>query len=276
MTAISGKTQVLALFGDPVSHSLSPALHNGWIADFGLDAVYVAMRITGDAEQAFRTLKHVGLKGANVTVPHKEAAARAADVATTPVANVLHWRAGALEAFNTDGDGFLDAVSEAAPAWRDQVKTALVVGAGGSATALAGVLSGEPADRILVVNRTFEKAKALESLSPAITALPWEKLGDAFAEADLIVNATSIGLNGAAEIAWPVARCKPGALVMDIVYKPLETALLRAARGQGLIAIDGLGMLLHQGARAFAIWFGVQPDIAKGRARLREAIGAGA
>ena len=140
---ITGATRVLAVIGDPVSHSLSPIMHNGWIADHGLDAVYVALPLrSDDAENEIRALSQFGLAGLNITVPHKQSAARAADRSEGPVANVLRWEEdGSVSGFNTDGPGVLDALDEAAPDWRGRVRRVLMVGAGGAAVAIAEALS---------------------------------------------------------------------------------------------------------------------------------------
>jgi len=258
-----------AVIGDPVSHSLSPVMHNGWIADHGLNATYEALLLrSDDPVTAIRGLE--GFAGANVTVPHKEAAARAATDFTGAVANTLRWeRDGRISAFNTDGDGFLDALTEAAPDWRARVSQILILGAGGAARGIAEALEG--AGEIVITNRTFARAAEL-ARAVGGRAVEWSALGDAFAEADLIINATTLGLGGSAGPAWPIARVKQGAIVSDIVYRPLETPLLAAARARGLTTMDGLGMLLHQGARAFELWFGVKPDAGKARARLIEAL----
>jgi shikimate dehydrogenase len=274
MNSISAQTQLFAVIGDPVGHSLSPIMHNGWIADHGLDAVYVALRLSGDdATGAIRALKRFGLKGLNVTVPHKEAAAAAADRSEGPVANVLRWEEdGSVSAFSTDGAGFLDALSAGAPDWRGRVKRALVLGAGGSAQAIAAALSPH-VDVVFVANRTAARADALTAAVPNGRAMRWDDLERGFGAADLIVNATTLGLSGAESPAWPIGLCKASAIVTDIVYRPLQTPLLAAARARGLNAIDGLGMLIHQGARSFEHWFGIKPDVGVARARLLAALG---
>jgi shikimate dehydrogenase len=270
---ISGATQVLVLLGDPVAHSLSPVMQNGWIADHGLDAVYVALALKGEGPvAAIRALKAFGLKGANVTVPHKEAAAAAADQREAGVANVLRWEPdGSLSAFNTDGPGFIDALTEAAPDWRARVKRVLMVGAGGAAQAIAGTLAPH-VDTIHFINRTSERADAAALAIPNGRVLRWVELERGFGAADLIVQATSLGMSGNEDIAWPVGNCRANAIVADIVYRPLETSLLRAARARGLATFDGLGLLIHQGARSFEHWFGIRPDVAKARARLTAAL----
>ncbi|MFZ2030227.1 MAG: shikimate dehydrogenase [Vitreimonas sp.] len=271
---ISASTQVLAVIGDPVAHSLSPVMHNGWIADHGLDAVYVALPLTGDdPSAAFRALKRFGLKGANVTVPHKEAAARAADRSENAVANVLRWEEdGSVSAFNTDGLGFLDSLAERAPDWRGRISRVLMLGAGGAARAIATTLSPY-VDTIHFANRTAERGEAAALSLPNGRALRWDDLERGFGAADLIIHATTLGMEGQPETEWPVANCRANAIVADIVYRPLLTPLLNAANARGLTMIDGLGMLIHQGARSFELWFDVMPDTGKARTRLLAALG---
>ncbi|MBI3437972.1 MAG: shikimate dehydrogenase [Proteobacteria bacterium] len=271
---VTAATQVLAVIGDPVSHSLSPLMHNGWIADHGLDAVYVALPLGGaDPVSALRALKRFGLRGANVTVPHKEAGARAADRSESDVANVLRWEEdGSVSAFNTDGLGFLDCLSEQAPDWRGRTSRVLMLGAGGAARAIATALSPF-VDTIHFANRTPERGEAAALSLPNGRALRWDELERGFGAADLIVQATTLGMEGQPQMEWPVANCRTGAIIADIVYRPLHTPLLAAARARRLATADGLGMLIHQGARSFDLWFGIKPDAAKARARLLAALG---
>lgn len=274
MKPITAKTAVLGIIGDPVGHSLSPVMHNGWIEDHGLDAIYVALPLkSDDAAAAIAAMKGLGFKGLNVTVPHKEAAAKAADRSEGPVANVLRWESdGTVSAFNTDGAGFIDALREGAGEWRAKVKRVLILGAGGGAQGIAQALSPS-VETIHLANRTFERADAVAKTIPNGRTLRWDDLERGFGAADLIINATTLGMSGAASPDWPVQFCKAGAIVVDIVYRPLETPLLAAARARGLTAIDGLGMLIHQGARAFELWFGVKPDTKRARERLLAALG---
>jgi shikimate dehydrogenase len=264
-------TKRYAVIGDPVSHSLSPLIQSGWIADHGLDATYEVFQLRSeDPVAAIRGLTQFA--GMNVTVPHKEPAAAAADRSDSPVANVLRREPdGSLSAFNTDGPGFLNALDEAAPGWRRSVKRVLVLGAGGAAQGIARALSPH-VQTIAFANRTRPRAElAAKAVSGAVVR-DWSDLARAFADADLIVQATTLGMAGTESPAWPVDVCSPETIVIDIVYRPLETPFLAAARSRGLTAVDGLGMLIHQGALSFEIWFGIRPDVAKARARLEAAL----
>jgi shikimate dehydrogenase len=273
MKKITAKTALLGVVGDPVGHSLSPVMHNGWFEDHGIDAVYVALPLkSSDPVAAFKALKSLGLKGANVTVPFKDAAAAAADRAEASAVNVLRWESdGSVSGFNTDGLGFLDALEEAAPSWETTTTTILILGAGGSAYGIAATL----ADRanLIIANRTYARAAALAEQFPRARAAAWDALPACFADADLIVQTTTLGMGDNPSPDWPIAQCRKGAIVVDIVYRPLETPLLKAARAQGLITVDGLGMLIHQAVRSFDIWFGIKPDPESARRRMLEALG---
>lgn len=267
-------TRRYAVIGNPIAHSLSPQMHAAWIEDHKLDATYVRHLFDGD-ESAFVTFaKTRPFDGANVTVPFKSAARAAADRSDSAddVANVLTWTAtGEIIAANTDGDGFLRALDEGAPDWRRNVKTVLIIGAGGGAAGIARALA-DSRRMLTIANRTPEHARALAETFGA-RAAPWSDLPKEFATADLIVQTTTLGMTSAASPAWPIEQCQPTAIIVDIVYRPLETPLLKAARARGLTAIDGLGMLIHQGALAFEIWFGVKPDTKKARERLTKILG---
>lgn len=269
--SVTAATKVFAVIGDPVSQSLSPVMHNGWFADHGLDAVYVALQLrSDDPVAAIRALN--GFAGLNVTTPHKEAAAKAAARSEGAVANVLRREEdGAFSAFNTDGEGFLDSLSESVSDWRGGVRHVLILGAGGAALGIGQALSPH-VDTIHFVNRTAARAEQMAAAIPNGRTLRWDDLKHGFSQADLIVQATTLGMKGQPDIDWPVSFCRPDAIVADIVYRPLETALLRAARERGLATVDGLGMLIHQGVRSFELWFGIKPDAAKARERLISAL----
>lgn len=271
--SITAATKVLGVIGDPVGHSLSPLMHNAWIADAGLNAVYVALPLKADdAPNAIRALKGLGFAGLNVTVPHKEAAAAAADRSEARVANVLRWEEdGSVSAFNTDGAGFLDSLDDAASDWRGRVKRVLIVGAGGAAQAIGQALSPH-VETVHFINRTPERATAVATTIRNGRVLRWADMERGFGAAELIVQTTTLGMNGEELPAWPIELCRPNAIVADIVYRPLETALLAAARVRGLTVVDGLGMLIHQGARSFELWFGVKPDVARARTLLSAAL----
>jgi shikimate dehydrogenase len=246
-------------------------MHNGWISDHQLDAVYIALALKGvDPVAAIGALS--GFAGLNVTVPYKEAAAKAAARSEGPVANVLRREDdGTFSGFNTDGLGFLDSLTDGARDWRSKVRRVLILGAGGAALGIGQALSPY-VDTVHIANRTSERGEQAAAAIPNGRTARWDDLERAFGHADLIVQTTTLGMADQPEMEWPVAFCRPNAIVADVVYRPLETPLLRVARERGMTAIDGLGMLIHQGARSFEIWFGIKPDVSKARQRLLAAL----
>jgi shikimate dehydrogenase len=274
-----GAPAMLALFGDPVDHSLSPVMQNAWLQDAGIAGIYTAMRIpTKEAAATFAGLREMALTGANVTVPHKEEAAKHVDrldeaATALGAVNTLRWEAdGAVSGFNTDAPGLIAALDASNTGWRSQTGAALVIGAGGAGRAAAWALAHAGVRRVMICNRTAQRAQEAAARIDKARPFPWAKLGETFESADLIVNTTTLGMVHAPAMDWPIARAPRHAIVMDAVYAPLETPLLAAAAARGMRTIDGLGMLIHQGALAFDIWFGVKPDVAAARHRLLEAI----
>jgi shikimate dehydrogenase len=168
------------------------------------------------------------------------------------------------------------ALDESHAGWRSMTGAALVLGAGGAARAVAWGLAHAGVRRVLIANRTRKTAEEVATMAPHCQAFDWSRLGDLFESADLVVNCTTLGMTKSEQFepegGWPVARAPDHCVVMDTVYSPLETPLLRAARARGLVALDGLGMLIHQGALAFEIWFGVLPDVRTARARIMQAL----
>ena len=221
----------------------------------------------GEFRQFADTIGKDGLLGANVTAPHKEAAFTACD-ARTPVAEALGavntlWRQdGRLWGDNTDVAGFLANLDESAPGWAEGGKLAIVIGAGGAARAIVHALISRGFDRVAVVNRTHARAEALAAhFGGSTTALAWADLSTQLREADLLVNASSLGMVGQPALAIDLSALPQRAVVADAVYVPLRTPLIEAASARGLRVVEGLGMLLHQAAPAFARWFGVRPVV---------------
>ena len=273
-----------AVIGDPIAHSLSPAIHTRWLAEAGIDAIYTALRVHGpDPEALIRALPAEGLSGCNVTIPHKEAALHAADVKDPlalriGAANTLRFTNGKIEAFNTDAAGFSLSLDAAAPHWRQGGGKACLLGAGGSARAVVAALDAAGFDEIVVANRTLARIAPLAecALKAKLTAFEWDDRANAAAGAKLIVNATSLGLNDKDPLDAPAEHAAPSAIAFDLVYKPLQTHFLRSAESQGLQAVDGLGMLIYQAAAAFEIWFGQKPDAEAGRQAALAQLGGAA
>ncbi|KQP61762.1 shikimate dehydrogenase [Methylobacterium sp. Leaf108] len=257
--------------GHPIAHSRSPLIHGHWLAAFGIDGRYERIDVAPSAFPAFlRDLREQGLAGGNVTIPHKEAAFALVDVLTPRAArigavNTLFFSEdGRLTGDNTDAPGFIAHLDQSLgrdwPSRGDG--SAVVLGAGGAARAIVVGLLERGIARVAVANRTPERALGLVALDPArVRAIAWDELPAALAPAGLLVNTTSLGMAGHPPLVLDVAALGSEAAVADIVYAPLETPLLAAARARGLDAVDGLGMLLHQAVPGFARWFGRTPSV---------------
>lgn len=264
---ITGRTVVAGVTGRPVTHSLSPILHNAWLAAAGIDGVYVAFPLEGDGFEAFvQGLRGGVVRGLNVTIPFKERALALADAASdlsrlSGAANVLTFQAdGRILADNTDGAGLLSAFRSQAPEWDAAAGPVVVLGAGGAARGAAAALLAAGAPRVWVVNRTLARAEAItETLGPKVLALPLERAGEALREALAVINATSAGLSGQGALDVPLELTPPSAVVMDMVYKPLETPFLAQARALGRTTVDGLEMLIGQAIPSFEQFFGQPP-----------------
>jgi shikimate dehydrogenase len=255
------------VIGWPAGHSRSPLIHNYWIKRHGLMADYRREAVPPEkfAEFIGAFAEH-GYIGANVTLPHKEAAltlSRPDDRAEAiGAANTLWLQGGELHSTNTDVEGFLENLDAAAPGWDSALQSALVLGAGGAARAVVFALLQRGAGRVHVANRTFEKAQAFrDRFGARVHPVAWEQANELLARTQLLANATSLGMAGQPALDIDVSHLPPSAVVTDIVYTPLETPLLTAARQRGLRTADGLGMLLHQAVRGFSLWFGIRPEV---------------
>ncbi|HEY7297565.1 MAG TPA: shikimate dehydrogenase [Xanthobacteraceae bacterium] len=265
------------VIGWPVEHSRSPLIHNHWIAELGLNAAYRREPVPPERFPDFvRHLAAHGYVGANVTLPHKEMALRLSEAderaQAIGAANTLWLDDGVLRGTNTDVEGFLANLDAAAPGWDRALDTALVIGAGGAARAVVFALIERDIERIRVVNRNFERAAALRGqFGESVDPRRFEEADALLTDAGLVVNATTLGMTGQPPLELALDRLPHTAVVADIVYSPLETALIEAARRRGLRTVDGLGMLLHQAVGGFARWFGVRPQVTEGLRALVEA-----
>lgn len=257
------------VIGHPVAHSKSPLLHGHWLKSYGLQGFYVPMDVApADLETVLRTLPKAGFVGTNVTVPHKEAAMRLADhvsdrASVIGAANTLVFRAdGSIHADNTDGYGFMENLQAGAPDWTPSDGPAVVFGAGGAARAVLHALGEAGVPEILLTNRTRARADHLkEEFGQRITVVDWVQAGNVIETAELVVNTTSLGMQGQPELRVPLDGLQPGTLVTDLVYTPLKTRLLEQAEQAGCVTVDGLGMLLHQAVPGFERWFGKRPTV---------------
>jgi shikimate dehydrogenase len=257
------------LIGWPVAQSRSPLLHGYWLRRYAIPGAYLPLPVApGAVETALRGLAALGFAGCNVTIPHKQEAMRLVDRVDAvgrrmgAVNLVVVEADGSLSGYNKDGYGFIESLREAAPGWRGGTGPAVVLGAGGGARSVVASLLDEGAPEIRLANRTRARAEALAAaIGGRVVVVDWAERHDALAGAALLVNTTDQGMTGRPPLDLKLDALPEAALVCDIVYNPLETPLLLAARRRGNRAVNGLGMLLHQARPAFQAWFGVAPEI---------------
>jgi shikimate dehydrogenase len=265
MTAVT-KPRAACLIGWPAAHSRSPLIHHYWLRTLWIEGGYniEAVPPEGFAEFVLHLSTH-GFVGANVTIPHKERAL----ALTTPdararavgAANTLWYEGGELRSTNTDIEGFIDNLDACAPKW-DAGADALVLGAGGASRAVVFGLIERGFKRIHLANRSVERARALaDQFGAQVLPVSLSATSDLLPRMDLLVNATSLGMQGQPALEIDIGLLTSHAVVADLVYVPLETPLLASARGRGLSTADGLGMLLHQAVRGFELWFGQRPQV---------------
>jgi shikimate dehydrogenase len=266
---LSGRTRLAGIMGWPVAHSLSPRLHGHWLRRHGIDGAYVPLPVLPERlDQALRALPTLGFAGVNLTIPHKAAAVSLVDRLAPAAARidavntVVVEPDGTLTGDNTDGFGFVAALSESGVGWQATAGPAVVLGAGGAARAVTAALLDAGAPEVRLLNRTPERAHALaDDLGGPIHAAAWAERAEALVDAGLLVNTTSLGMHGQPPLVLALDALPRTALVTDVVYTPLITTLLAAARARGNPVVDGLGMLLHQARPGFRTWFGVDPVV---------------
>lgn len=257
------------VIGSPVAHSRSPRLHGHWLRQYGLAGFYVPMDIAPEKlETAMRMMPDLGFVGVNVTIPYKEKVMEIADLVSDRAtligaANTIIFRKdGRIHADNTDGYGFLENLRQGAPDWDPTAGPAVLLGAGGAARAVVASLLEAGVPEILISNRTRMRAEKLrEDFGSRLRVVEWVHAGNVMEDAALVVNSTSLGMVGRAELRVPLDGLKPGTVVTDLVYTPLQTRLLRVAEEQGCTCVDGLGMLIHQAVPGFERWFGQRPEV---------------
>jgi shikimate dehydrogenase len=270
------KPRAACLIGWPAAHSRSPLIHHYWLRTLGIEGGYTIEAIPPEGFAEFvQHLSRHGFVGANVTLPHKERAlalsvpdARAKAVGA---ANTLWYDGDELRSTNTDIEGFIDNLDASARGW-DATGDALVLGAGGSSRAVVFGLIERGIQRVHLANRTMERARALaDQFGNSVHAIAWDVINEVLPRAGLLVNTTSLGMRGQPPLELDVGLLPSNAIVADLVYVPLETLLLKAARERGLKTADGLGMLLHQAVRGFELWFGQRPQVTAELRALAEA-----
>lgn len=266
------------VIGHPIAHSRSPLIHGEWLRQYGLAGSYERIDVApADLPAFIAKLREGEFTGGNVTVPHKEAVMALVDEVSEAAraigaVNTLWSEGGRILADNTDVPGFLAHLDATVPGWHGRVRTALVLGAGGAARGICYGLKSRGVERIIVANRSLERAAELAAaLGRPLEAADWTRRDALVGETDLIVNTTALGMQGKPPLEIDLSRLRPGTIVDDIVYAPLKTALLSEAERLGGIPVDGLGMLLHQAVPGFARWFGVTPEVTPGLRALIEA-----
>ncbi len=267
--ALTGKAKLAGVIGWPVAHSRSPALHGFWLSEHQIDGAYVPFAVRPETlAAALRGLAALGFRGANVTLPHKEQALALVDSASETarrigaVNTIVIEKDGTLTGDNTDAFGFIENLREGARGFDAKTGPAVVVGAGGAARAILVALADAGAPEIRLINRTEARAEALaKALGGKIRVVGWNDRASALDGAALLVNSTTQGMTGEDALDLDLARLPKTALVNDIVYVPVETTLLAAARMRGNPVVDGVGMLLHQARPGFERWFGTRPAV---------------
>lgn len=256
------------VIGWPIEHSRSPLIHTYWLQRYAIEGSYEKLAVKPEAAAGFLTsLAQHGFVGCNVTVPHKETAFAVADereasAEAVGAANTAWLSGGRLHVANTDTCGFMTNLTCSAPGWQGSDAPVLILGAGGAARAIVYGFLEAGVGEVRVCNRTRERAEALvRRFGARVTAWDWAQRDVAAHDAGVLVNSTTIGMKGEGTLGLDLARLHPDCVVCDLVYVPLETELLAAARAHGLAAVDGVGMLLHQAVPGFERWFGVRPEV---------------
>ena len=257
------------VIGNPIAHSKSPKLHNYWLSKYKINGFYIPFSVTTEKlETSIRSLMELGFSGVNVTIPHKTNVLSFADsitdrAALIGAANTLYFsKSGKIHADNTDGYGFIQNIIDEIPEYDFYDKTALIYGAGGSARAIASALLASGVKEVGITNRTRSKAQIIsENLGAKVSVVDWRAAPDTITKVDIIINATSMGMVGQPDFSQPISRAKKTALVVDIVYNPLITELIKEAKKMKLKTVGGIGMLINQAVPGFEHWFQKKPQI---------------
>ncbi len=257
------------VIGNPIAHSKSPKLHNYWLSKYKINGFYIPFSVTNDKlETSIKSLIELGFSGVNITIPHKTSVLSFADsitdrAALIGAANTLYFsKSGKIHADNTDGYGFIQNIVDEIPDYDFYDKTALIYGAGGSARAIASALLSNGVKEVGITNRTRSKAQIIsENLGAKVSVVDWRAAPDTITKVDIIINATSMGMVGQPDFSQPISRAKKTALVVDIVYNPLITGLIKEAKKLKLKTVGGIGMLINQAVPGFEHWFQKKPQV---------------
>lgn len=256
------------VIGWPITHSRSPIIHGAWLKQYGIAGAYTKEAVRPeDVTEFIRGLRARGFVGCNVTIPHKEVAFALAErrlpaAEAVGAANTLWFEGDQLVADSTDGAGFMANLTASVPGFSARGRNVAVLGAGGAARAIVHALLVDGASEVRLINRTLGRAQTLaEHFGARVKAFGWDGLALQTRDVGLVVNTTSLGMKGGDPLDFDVGLLAPGTVVSDIVYVPLMTPLLAAAKARGLPVVDGLGMLLHQAVPGFERWFGVRPQV---------------
>jgi shikimate dehydrogenase len=269
--------RAVCVIGWPVEHSRSPLIHNYWLKHYDIAGEYRRELVPREEFPSFlRSLPARGYVGANVTVPHKEAALALSKpderARAVGAVNTLWFADGSLQSTNTDVEGFESNLDACVPQWEKNAGDALVLGAGGAARAVIYGLLARGLKQVLVANRTAARAEAMrQTFGERVRPVRWDGIEAALPGTTFLVNTTTLGMKGQPDLAIDISRLPERAIVADLVYVPVITPLLLAAKNRGLRTADGLGMLLHQAVRGFALWFGKKPEVT---AELRALVAA--
>jgi shikimate dehydrogenase len=267
--SLSGSAKIAGIIGWPVDHSLSPRLHGYWLDQYGIDGSYIPLAVAPDnLADALAALPKFGFVGANITVPHKEAAFALVDRVDDEAARIgavntiVVSKDGSLEGRNTDGYGFIESLSIGADLQIIKDKPVVILGAGGAARSIIVALQDYGVGSIRLLNRTLRRAEQMrDEIGGDIDVVQWDQRAEALCDAMLLVNTTTLGMNGQPALELALDALPMTAIVNDIVYGPLETKLLAMAADRGNPIVDGVGMLLHQARPGFAAWFGRAPEV---------------
>lgn len=261
-------TPLAGVIGMPIGHSRSPALHCHWLRRYGIKGHYIPMPVPeADLADTLKVLPRIGFVGVNVTIPHKEAVLALAHSTTDlarriGAANTLTFSESGIHADNTDAFGFIENLKVGAPNWTASQGPALMIGAGGAARAVLVALLDEGVGEVRIANRTIDRSKRIAAeFGPRAVPVNFDNVRHAMEDAALLVNTTSLGMTGEPPLNVTLEKLPNSATVTDLVYTPLETPLLAAAKEHGCVTVDGLGMLLHQAVPGFERWFGRTPEV---------------